>query len=41
MPPPAACVDVARRTGLTDVTIAVVTGDGVTTIVSNGRYRSI
>jgi len=38
----AGCVrDVARRAGLTDVTIAVVTGDDVTTIVSNGRYRSL
>ncbi len=38
----AGCVrDVARRAGLTDVTIAVVTGDDVTTMVANGPYRSL
>jgi hypothetical protein len=38
----AGCVrDVARRAGLTGVTIAVVTGDDVTTMVANGPYRSL
>jgi len=37
----AACVTWARRAGLTDMTIAVVTGDDVTPIVSNGRHRSL
>jgi hypothetical protein len=42
--PPAAaeCVrDVARRAGLTDLTIAVVTGDDVTAVVSTGGYRCL
>ena len=38
----ACCVrDVARRAGLTGLTIAVVTGDDVTAIVSNGRHRCL
>ena len=38
----AGCVrDVAMRAGLTDLTIAIVTGDDVATIVSTGAYRSI
>ena len=36
------CVrDVARRTGLTDLTVAIVTGDDVMSIVSTGGYRSL
>jgi hypothetical protein len=36
----ARCVrDVARRAGLTDLTIAVVTGDDVTAMMSSGGYR--
>ena len=38
----AGCVrDVARRAGLTDLTIAIVTGDDVAPLVSKGAYRSI
>ena len=38
----AGCVrDVARRAGLTGMTIAVVTGDDVTTTVSNGYHRCL